>query len=338
MNFFFSNILSFVPGVCLVSSIAVAATALSMQLGGPELLYALILGGVFFRLNQSRRLVIGINFCTKTLLRLGVGLLGVRITAEQITVIGWFNVALILIAVVTTFLFGALLAKILGMTRNEGILSGGSVAICGASAALAIAAVMPKNKTNERFTYLVIVTVTALSTLAMFLYPVIAQVLELDSISAGVFLGGTIHDVAQVVGAGYTLGSETGDFATIVKLFRVSLLGVVVVFVSFILRFAYRTAELEKVDQPLIPWFVWLFVLLLLANSFGLIAGGVQTTFSALSKTFLLVAITAIGIKTSITELISTGWRPFFLIVAETAFLGCFVLVSVFLFRSSIPA
>ena len=113
-----------------------------------------------------------------------------------------------------------LLARRLGLKPLFGVLSGGAVAICGASAALAIASVLPRNDTRERDTILTVVSVTALSTLAMILYPVFATSIGLDHKQAGIFIGGTIHDVAQVVGAGYTISNETGDIATYVKLLQ----------------------------------------------------------------------------------------------------------------------
>jgi uncharacterized integral membrane protein (TIGR00698 family) len=122
------------------------------------------------------------------------------------------------------------------MTQSQGVLSCGAVAICGASAALAISAVLPRDKESERFTLMVVVTVTVLSTIAMVLYPLITRLLDLPPELAGLFLGGTIHDVAQVAGAGYMLNDETGDYAVTIKLFRVSMLAVVVLVVSAMFR------------------------------------------------------------------------------------------------------
>lgn len=87
-------------------------------------------------------------------------------------------------------MLGVWAAKLLGRTRDEGLLSGGSVAICGASAALAISAVLPQTKENQRFTLLAVVSVTVLSTVAMVLYPLLIQLLEMAQGPAGVFLGG----------------------------------------------------------------------------------------------------------------------------------------------------
>ena len=128
------------------------------------------------------------------------------------------------------------------------MLSGGAAAICGASAALAISAVLPRDKHHDRFTLMVVIAVTVLSTLAMVLYPLIARAMNLNPDLAGLFFGGTIHDVAQVVGAGYTLGPATGDIATIVKLFRVAMLAVVVLLVSMAFK-AERERSLTATGQ-----------------------------------------------------------------------------------------
>ncbi|HMZ01156.1 MAG TPA: putative sulfate exporter family transporter, partial [Burkholderiaceae bacterium] len=216
------HLLQLFPGAALCCVIAMAATLVSTLHGGPQFLYALFFGVAFHYLSHDATTRPGIEFCSRTVLRLGVGLLGARITASQIAGLGWSTAAIVIAAVVTTLLCGMLLGRRLGMNRAQAVLSGGSVAICGASAALAISAVLPRNKDSERFTLMVVVTVTVLSTLAMVAYPLIAKVLHLPPELAGLFLGGTIHDVAQVVGAGYMLNHETGDYATIVKLFRVS--------------------------------------------------------------------------------------------------------------------
>src|SRR4029078_9955975 len=104
------------------------------------------------------------------------------------------------------------------------LLTGGATAICGASAALALAAAMPAHPQKQRATLFTIVGVSTLSTLAMIVYPSGAQARGLAPRTADIFLGATIHDVAQVVGAGYSLSPETGDVATVVKLLRVAML------------------------------------------------------------------------------------------------------------------
>lgn len=319
-----------VPGAALAAVIALAATFVSQLHGGPQLLYALFFGVAFHYLSQEVRTRAGVEFCARQVLRLGVGLLGARITATQIAGLGWFTALTVVAAVLSTFACGTLLARRLGMSRAQGVLSGGAVAICGASAALAITAVLPREKHGDRFTLIVVIAVTVMSTAAMVIYPLIARALGLSPQLAGLFIGGTIHDVAQVVGAGYTLGSETGDIATVVKLFRVAMLALVVLVVGLAFRTAREQAAAEHgpaaAKQPLVPWFLWLFAALVLVNSLGALAAPVQQGLGWLSRACLVLAIAALGIKTSFMRLAQAGWRPVLLILVETLWMATLVL------------
>lgn len=312
-----------------------AATLVSTLHGGPQFLYALFFGMGFHYLSHDATTRPGIEFCARTVLRLGVGLLGARITASQIAGLGWSAAAIVIAAVVTTLLCGVMLGRRLGMTRAQAVLSGGSVAICGASAALAISAVLPRNKDSERFTLMVVVTVTVLSTLAMVIYPLVVKLLHLSPELSGLFLGGTIHDVAQVVGAGYMLNQETGDYATIVKLFRVSMLAVVVVAVSSLFKREREAIESTSADakQDLVPWFLWVFVALVIINSLGGVPTAVQISLNDVSRACLVVAIAALGVKTSFRQLAGAGWRPFMLLLVETLWMAGFVLAAILMRR-----
>jgi uncharacterized integral membrane protein (TIGR00698 family) len=315
------------PGTGLAAIIALAATFVSTLHGGPQLLYALLFGVAFHYLSHEPRTKPGIEFAGRTVLRLGVGLLGVRITVAQIASLGWVTVLIVVSGVLTTLSLGLLLARRFGMTRAQGVLSGGSVAICGASAALAISAVLPREKDGDRFTLMVVVTVTVMSTIAMVLYPLLAKVLDLPPALAGLFLGGTIHDVAQVVGAGYMLGTETGDVAIVVKLLRVSMLALVVLAVAAAFR---KGREQQKGHKParqaLVPWFLWLFVGMVALSSLGALPQIAVEALNAASRACLVVAIAALGMKTSFAQLARAGWRPLALILTETLFLAALVL------------
>ncbi len=327
------------PGTLLAGVVAMAATLVSTLHGGPQLLYALFFGVAFHYLSADPKAKPGIEFCSRNVLRLGVGLLGARITASQIAGLGWTTAAIVVAAVVTTLLVGYFRGKRRGLNRAQGTLSGGAVAICGASAALAISSVLPRTKESERFTLMVVVTVTVLSTVAMVAYPLIARALHLPPELAGLFLGGTIHDVAQVVGAGYMIDHPTGDYATIVKLFRVSMLAVVVVAVSAMFKTEREQAEREiaanggkavTARQPLVPWFLWVFVILVVVNSLGFVPSAVGTALSDFSRLCLVVAIAALGIKTSFQQLAEAGWRPLTLLLVEPVWMAAFVLVALF--------
>ena len=325
------------PGSAFSAVIALAATFVSTLHGGPQFLYALFFGIAFHFLSEHGSIRPGVEFCARTVLRFGVGLLGARITAAQIAALGWTTAAIVVLAVVTTIACGTWLGRRLGLTRAQAMLSGGAVAICGASAALAISAVLPRDKDGDRFTLIVVVTVTVLSTAAMVIYPLIARMLGLPPALAGLFLGGTIHDVAQVVGAGYTLGQEAGDYATVVKLFRVSLLALVVVVVSAL--FNAERERAQSVDplesrgprgwQALVPWFLWLFVVLVIANSLGLVPMRAQRELADVSRGCLVVAIAALGVKTSFGQLALAGWKPFVVLLVETVWMAALVLAAV---------
>lgn len=315
------------PGVLVALTIALASSWLSLHYTAPVMLFALLFGMAFHFLHEEGRCVAGIEFSSKAILRLGVALLGARITAEQILGLGIMPIATVVIGVTTTILFGIFAARMLGQRRDFGILSGGAVGICGASAALAIASVLPRNPDSERDTILTVVTVTALSTLAMILYPLVAASIGLNHVSAGIFLGGTIHDVAQVVGAGYSISPQTGDIATYVKLLRVTMLLPVVFAIAFLVKAGGAG------PKPPVPMFLIGFAVLVVLNSVGVLAKPVTAAANDISRWCLVTAIAALGMKTSFKSLVAVGWRPVAVMVAETAWIGGFVLVAVLLFR-----
>ena len=264
------------------------------------------------------------------MLRLGVALLGARMTLEQVGDLGLGPVLTVVGAVALVIAMGSVLARALGLDRDLGLLTGGAVAICGASAALALSAVMPRHETSERNTILTVVGVTTLSTMAMVTYPLIAGVLELANVQAGIFLGGTIHDVAQVVGAGYMISEQTGDISTLVKLVRVAMLVPAVMVFMWLFR-ASRQEEGAATKVPMLPSFLVGFVVLVVVNSLGLIPETVSEGMSTLSRWCLVTAIAALGIKTSFQKLAVVGWRPVILMALETVLLLVVVLSVVLL-------
>ncbi|MDK3073808.1 YeiH family protein [Sedimentitalea sp. JM2-8] len=317
------------PGFLVAAVIAIAAQFISEHYGAPAMLLALLLGIAFHFLAEEGPCKPGIEFTARTVLRIGVALLGVRISAELMIGLGADLIGLVIAGVVLTIGFGLLGARLLGRGWRFGLLTGGSVAICGASAAMAISAVLPRNEHSERNLIFTVLSVTVLSTVAMIAYPILAQTFEFTDEVAGVFLGGTIHDVAQVVGAGFSVSEETGEVATLVKLIRVAMLAPVVLVISLTVRRYAQEGETDGKRPPLLPFFVIGFLFFATLNSFGLIPAMVSDAMSSLSRWALLISIAAVGMKTSLKRILDVGGQAIFLIVAETIFIAVLVLAGV---------
>ena len=318
------------PGLIAAGAVALAASWLAEHYTAPVMLFALLIGMAFHFLHEEGQCVAGIEVASKTVLRVGVALLGARITLSQMASLGPAPIVTVVVGIASTIGFGAVAARALGLKRNFGILSGGAVGICGASAALAIASVLPKDREAERDTILTVVLVTALSTLAMILYPLFAVSLGLTHAQAGIFLGGTIHDVAQVVGAGYSISPQTGDIATYVKLLRVTMLLPVVFTIAFI---GQRGAKGGAGPKPPIPLFLLGFAALVALNSLGGLPKIAADAASEVSRWCLVTAIAALGMKTSFKSLAAVGWRPVALMIAETLWIAALVLTAIVVAR-----
>jgi uncharacterized integral membrane protein (TIGR00698 family) len=315
------------PGLLVAATIALAATWLSQQYRSPVMLFALLFGMTFHFLHEERRCVAGIEFSSKAVLRVGVALLGARITATQILELGGMPIATVLGGIISTIALGAFVAQRLGLSRSFGVLSGGAVGICGASAALAIASVLPRTVESERDTILTVVTVTVLSTIAMIAYPLFVTAIGLDHVHAGIFLGGTIHDVAQVVGAGYSISPQTGDVATYVKLLRVTMLLPVVFTIAFVISHGAKGGQSGA--KMRLPLFLVGFGVLVALNSLGLLPKVASDAANEVSRWSLVTAIAALGMKTSFKDLAAVGWRPIALMVLETAWIAAVTVIAV---------
>jgi uncharacterized integral membrane protein (TIGR00698 family) len=317
---------SIYPGLLAALVIMIAAKWLAGHYSAPPMLYALLIGMGFHFIYADGAGKPGVEFASRTLLRFGVALLGARITLEQIVSLGPMPIIIAFVGLVTTIILGVLGARMLGLRQPFGLLSGGAVAICGASAALAIASVLPRSDENERDAVLTVVTVTALSTIAMILYPLIAHALVLDDIRAGIFFGAAIHDVAQVVGAGFTISPEAGNVATYVKLVRVALMLPAVV---TIMLFANRGNPGSAYQGPKVPLFLLGFAALVGIRSTGVIPPLLVDGISDMSNLCLMTAIGALGMKTSLRDLAKVGWKPIALMGGETMWIAAIALLGI---------
>ena len=312
------------PGLIVVGTIAAAAGFLSIHYKAPVMLFALLIGIAFNFLASDERCAPGIEFSSKKILRFGVALLGFRVTLDQILGLGTNVLLLVPILVVSSIATSWLIAKLMGRKYLFALLTACAVSICGAAAALAVASVLPNWKERHRDTLFIVVCVTALSTFAMITYPILFTVADFNDIEIGILIGSTIHDVAQVVGAGYAVSSEAGDVATFIKLLRISMLPIIVILIAVLLK---GDDESRTISSKAFPWFALGFALCLVVNSSGYIPLIISGFLANVSQWFLVFAIAGLGVSTSLKSMMELGGRSILLMVLQTiALLGIAVL------------
>jgi uncharacterized integral membrane protein (TIGR00698 family) len=315
------------PGLALAAAVALAGVASAPLVGRlvpvPAMVLALLVGIALSGVGGRPVFRDGLAFAIKTLLRWAVALLGLRIALGDVVALGLETALVVAAAMALTLAAGIAVARALGQDEALGALAGSATAVCGASAALATSTVLPRWENKEADIVFVVVAVNALSTAAMLAYPPLGAALGLDAHGLGVLLGGTIHDVAQVVGAGYAVGETTGNTAVVVKLFRVFLLLPVVLAVGW--WFA-RRGRGHREARVAVPGFALVFLALCVLNSVMPAAPWalgvyepVKAVLVELSTWGLLVAIGALGLGTSLGAVARLGWRHVALVVIATA-------------------
>jgi len=310
------------PGVVVALTGTLAAGFMAQRYGAPLTLMALLIGLSLNFLSSDRRLSPGLTFASGSLLRWGIVLLGARVTFGQIASLGAGPFLAVVAAVTLTIVGAVLIARWLGYDRWFGMLVGGAVAICGASAALAVATTLGARRISQAQLILVLIGISAMSATAMALYPVLAHLLGMDDLSAGFLLGASIHDVAQALGAGYSYSERAGQIATIVKLSRVTLLAPVLTVMALTLP----AAERGKAGFTL-PWFVTGFLLVAAVNSFGVLPEVVLHAADLGATGLLAVAVTATAVRSPLRKLLEMGAKPLSFIAATTILLLIAALV-----------
>jgi uncharacterized integral membrane protein (TIGR00698 family) len=324
---FAATVIDFAPGVVLSAAVAVAAFLAAPYVGRalpiPAMVLALVVGIALNPIASQPALRPGMAFCVRTILRWAVALLGLRVALSDIAALGFVTGLLIVVTMIVTLLSGFLFARMSGRHSGFGALVGSATAVCGASAALATSTVVPDYPGKQADIAFVVVAVNALATLAMVVYPPLCILLGFDAQTTGVMLGGTIHDVAQVVGAGYGVSDAVGNTSVIVKLFRVFLLLPVVLGIGW--YFTQAGVKHEQARVP-VPVFALVFLGLCLLNSalpllpaLASVLVPLKAVLIEASSWGLLIAIGALGLDTSITTIIALGWRHVATVVASTA-------------------
>ena len=161
----------------------------------------------------------------------------------------------------------------------------------------------------------------------MIIYPILANIIGFDEQLSGIFIGATIHDVAQVVGAGFSVSENTGEVATLVKLIRVSMLAPVILIASLIVRQQGLSDQIDGGKPPIMPGFIIAFIILVCLNSLGTFPANIIEISTQVSKWALLTAIAAVGLKTSLRDVMNIGGSAIVLLVIETLFIALIMIV-----------
>lgn len=316
----------YVPGLLVAGLATLAAASLADRYGAPLTLLALLVGLAMNFLSADRRLTPGLALASRELLRWAIVLVGARITLAQIMALGPLSLLAVVAIVALTIAAGVLAARTLRLGAAFGTLSGGAVAICGASAAMALSATLSDRRVRQSELTLVLVGTSAMSSAALVLYPAICELLGLSDVQAGFVLGASIHDVAQTLGAGYAFSPAAGETATIVKLARVALLAPALALVALAFPAPLKISG-GKRAAPLLPWFVLGFFVVASINSTGLIPAQATGFAADLSGWMLAVSVAATAIRSPLAEIVRSGPKPLLVgvvasLVSLTAALG----------------
>jgi len=296
------------PGLVLTA--AIAATAIAIRnLTGWMTLSPLILSIVFGMLIRNVISVpatteTGINFCLRRILRFGIVLLGLQVTAAQILSLGTAGLGMIALTLVATFGAIRIAGRAMGVDRSLTDLIAAGTSVCGASAVIAANTVIRGKQEHVAYA---VACVTLFGSLSMLGYPFLAAALGLDARGYGLWTGATIHEVAQVVAAAFQGGDVAGQFGTISKLARVVMLAPLIMTLALAMRSGSDGAT--KASAPM-PWFVLGFVGTMLLNSTIPIPAGINEMLSTATAFLLSMALAAMGLHTDIGKLKAEGWRP----------------------------
>ncbi|RVB73828.1 YeiH family protein [Mesorhizobium sp. M7A.F.Ca.CA.004.06.1.1] len=307
-----------VPGIVLVTMItAVAFSARNVSgfaLFSPMIL-AVVAGMIYSNvLGTPVHAKAGIAFSQKRLLRFAIVLLGFQLTLGQVVSIGAGGVGIVAATLGATFVFTITLGRLIGVDAKLAQLIAAGTSICGASAIVATNIVTDAR--DEDVTYAV-ASITLFGTVAM---------LGLDQHAFGLWAGASIHEVAQVIGAGFQNGTQSGEIATVAKLTRVAMLAPMVVALGLMAR---RRSSSEVAARPPMPWFVAAFVAIVALNSLVPVPAEVKSAMALATTIMLTMGLAAVGLQADISQLRSRGLRPLALAFSAFLFIGCFSLMLV---------
>ncbi|SAL03780.1 membrane protein [Caballeronia calidae] len=304
-------------GILFVALFAAAVTRLAAVpaiagLGISPLIVGIVAGAIYgnaLRHGMPDSWAAGVNFSARKLLRIAVAFFGLRVSLQEIAQVGLSGFTVSVLVVVSTLVIGTWAGmKLMKLDRDTALLTAAGSAICGAAAVLAFESTL-QSKAHK--SAMAVGSVVLFGTLSMFLYPLALNAgwLHLDTLGAGLFFGGTIHEVAQVVGAASNVSPEATHIATIVKMTRVMLLVPVLLVVGFWISRSRAAGSAQGKGKIAVPWFALGFLALVVVNSLHILPDAATSTINMLDTFALTMAMTALGMETRIAQIRQAGPR-----------------------------
>lgn len=318
-----------ISGILFVAIFAAAATYIAdmgpiKALGLSPLVIGIVIGIFYANTlhNQTpTQWQSGITFSGKKILRFAIVLYGFRITFQQIAEVGMDGFLVSLIMLTSTLILGSWLGtKIFGMDKDTSILNAAGAAVCGAAAVLATEPVL---KSEEYKAAIAVSMVVLFGTISMFLYPVLYTTvfehatgfLHMTAREFGIYVGGTIHEVAQVVAVPASVPgapAEMADAAVIVKMTRVIMIAPMLIFLGLYLSWSTKKegGSRDEKMKLVIPWFAVYFIMVAGFNSFHFIPQNIVDIINEIDTFLLTMAMTALGMGTIFSKFKGLGLAP----------------------------
>ncbi len=259
----------------------------------------------------------GIRIAQRPVLRWAVAGLGFRLSLSELWKIGAPALVVVIVSTLTALVFGWWIARRLGISEKLGLLLGVGGAICGASAVVAADSVVQAEKRDAA---LALGIITLLGTVGILIYPLLLRPLALSDFAYGVWDGASLHEMAQVVAAGFAVSDEAARVATVVKLARICLLAPVVLYLGWSLRHQHREAGRANVSP--VPWFLVLFVAFAVVNSLGVLPKPWIEALKTADLWLLCLGMAGVGLQTGFHDLKSAGMKPILAGGAQWVFLA----------------
>ncbi len=339
-----------VSGILFVAIFAAAATFVAdlasvRALGLSPLVIGIVLG-IFYANTLHNHFPKewegGITFSAKKILRFAIVFYGFRLTFQEIVDVGMAGFLVSLLMLSSTFIFGTWLGyKIFGMEKDTSMLTASGASVCGAAAVLATEPVL---KSEEYKAAIAVSMVVLFGTISMFLYPVLYSgiiepatgFLHMSAKEFGIYVGGTIHEVAQVVAVPASIpnaSKEMADAAVIVKMTRVIMIAPMLILLGIYLSYSTKKEGEESSDKVklVIPWFAVFFIGMAGFNSLHLLPIGVVDGINEIDTFLLTMAMTALGMGTRFAKFRGLGLAPIYTASAMFLWLviGGFVITKI---------